>query len=324
MARTKWTARKRVIMPNKRTRFTLGKRVPPHLVEALRDMEEDPQEEQTMDVPMDEDAEEEVMIEEPVEDEETEEEPMEQDEQEGAGDPDDGDSSDSSDSSDHGSGGDDGDGDGDSQDHHAALLAKGWTVVIHFNLHGDAYYHPKLLTLARRFHARCTVQYRTEHWTHPDYIGFWETEAYIREGSRVCHIHRAITARTTRAAAIRDAARQALVVNRDRHFADIAWEEDRYLPRRRSGQTICNIAAPLVAGNPRIRPTLACLAQTNTDLDRVSDELDALRKAYLELAVENSMLKQQQGNHVEEVPLILAESPLRNHEDPNTGTNLDP
>jgi hypothetical protein len=59
-------------------------------------------------------------------------------------------------------------------------------------------------------------------------------------------------------------------------------------------------------------------------LDRVSDELDALRKAYLELAVENSMLKQQQGNHVEEVPLILAESPLRNHEDPNTGTNLDP
>jgi len=104
MARTKWTARKRVIMPNKRTRFTLGKRVPPHLVEALRDMEE-------------------VMIEEPVEDEETEEEPMEQDEQEGAGNPDDGESSDSSDSSDHGSGGDDGDGDGDSQDHHAALLA---------------------------------------------------------------------------------------------------------------------------------------------------------------------------------------------------------
>ena len=34
----------------------LGKRVPPHLVEALRDMEEEPQEEQSMDVPMDEDA----------------------------------------------------------------------------------------------------------------------------------------------------------------------------------------------------------------------------------------------------------------------------
>jgi len=324
MARTKWTARKRVIMPNKRTRFILGKRVPPHLVEALRDIEEELQEEQTMDVPLDEDAEEEAMIEEPVEDEDTEEEPMEQDEQEGAGDLDDVDSSDSSDSNDHGSGGDDGDGDGDSRDHHTALLAKGWTVVIHFDLHGDAYYHPKHLTLARRYHTRCTVQYRTEHWTHPDYIGFWETEAYIREGSRVCYIHRAITARTTRAAAIRDAARQALVVNRDRHFADIAWEEDRYLPRRRSGQTSYNIAAPLGVGNPRIRPTLACLAQTNTDLDQVSDELDALRKAYLELAVENAMLKQQQGSHVEEVPLILAESPPRNQEDPNTGTNLDP
>jgi len=49
-----------------------------------------------------------------------------------------------------------------------------------------------------------------------------------------------------------------------------------------------------------------------------------MRKAYLELAVENAMLKQQQGSHIEEVPLILAESPPRNHEDPNTGTNLDP
>jgi len=132
-----------------------------------------------MDVSMDEDAEEEAMIEEPVEDDDTEEEPMEQDEQEGAGDPHDGDSSDSSDSDDHGSGGDDGDSDGDSRDHHAMLLAKGWTVVIHFDLHGDAYYHPKLLSLARCYHTRCAVQYRTEHWTHPDYIGFWETEAYI-------------------------------------------------------------------------------------------------------------------------------------------------
>ena len=135
----------------------------------------------------------------------------------------------------------------------------------------------------------------------------------------MCYIHRAITARTTRAAAIRDAARQALVVNRDRHFADIAWEEDRYLPRRWSGQTSCNIAAPLGVGNSKIRPTLACLAQINTDLD----ELDAMRKAYLELAVENAMLKQQQGSHVEEVPLIVAESPPRNHGDPNTSTNLD-
>jgi len=277
-----------------------------------------------MDVPMDEDADVEAMIEEPIEDEDTEEQPMEQDEQEGAGDPDDGDSSDSSDSDNHGNDSDNGDSDGDSHDQHAVLLAKGWTVVIHFDLHGDAYYHPKVLTLARRYHTRCIVQYRTEHWTHPNYISFWETEDYIREGSRVCYIHRAITARTTRASAIRDAAQQALVVNCDRHFADIAWEEDHYLPRRRSGQTSCNIAAPLGVGNPRIRPTLAWLAQTNTDLDRVSDELDALRKAYLELAVENAMLKQQQGSHVEEIPLILAESPPRNHKDPNTGTNLDP
>ena len=60
-------------------------------------------------------------------------------------------------------------------------------------------------------------------------------EVYIHEGSRVCYIHRAITTWLTHAVAIRDAARQALVVNRDRHFDDIAWDEDRYLARRRSG-----------------------------------------------------------------------------------------
>ena len=79
--------------------------------------------------------------------------------------------------------------------------------------------------------------------THPDYTDFWEIEVYIHEGSRVNYIHRAITAWLIRAAAIRDAARQALVVNRDRHFDNIKWEEDRYLPRRRSGQSTCNIAA---------------------------------------------------------------------------------
>ena len=81
------------------------------------------------------------------------------------------------------------------------------------------------------------------------------------------YIHRAITAWLTRAAAIRDAARQVLVVNRDRHFDDITWEEDRYLPRCRSGQSTCNITAPLGEANLRLRPTLLCLDQTNTDLD---------------------------------------------------------
>ena len=83
---------------------------------------------------------------------------------------------------------------------------------------------------------------------------------YIREGTWVRYIHRAITAWLTHAAAIRDAARQALVVNYDRHFDDIAWEEDRYLPRRWSGQSTCNIIVPLGEANPRLRPTLMSLA----------------------------------------------------------------
>ena len=103
--------------------------------------------------------------------------------------------------------------------------------------------------------------------------------------TRVRYIHRAITAWLTHVAAIRDAARQALVVNCDRHFDDIAWEEDRYLPHRRSGQSTCNITAPLGEVNPRLRPTLLCLAETNTDLDQILDELNVMGKAYLQLAV---------------------------------------
>ena len=53
-------------MPTKRTRFTLGKRVPTHLVEALRSMEEEP----PMEVPMEEPLED--MMEDELMDEETE------------------------------------------------------------------------------------------------------------------------------------------------------------------------------------------------------------------------------------------------------------
>ena len=76
MAHTKLTARKRaIVMSTRRMRFMLGKRVPPHLVEAPRDMEEVPMKE-----PMDEEAEEEPMFEEPLEIEDPNEEPMEEDE----------------------------------------------------------------------------------------------------------------------------------------------------------------------------------------------------------------------------------------------------
>ena len=117
------------------------------------------------------------------------------------------------------------------------------------------------------------------------------------------------------------------MVNRDHHFDDIAWEEDRYLPSRRSGQSTCNIAAPLGEANPRLRPTLMSLAQTNTDLDQALDELDVMGKAYLQLACENATLKQHQGGPDVEAPGVPAQSPPRNRGefgDPNTSTNIDP
>ena len=51
MARTKLTARKHtIVMPTRRMRFMLGKRVSAHLVEALRSIEEEP----LVEVPMEE------------------------------------------------------------------------------------------------------------------------------------------------------------------------------------------------------------------------------------------------------------------------------
>jgi len=117
------------------------------------------------------------------------------------------------------------------------------------------------------------------------------------------------------------------VVNRDRHFDDIKWEKGRYLPRRRSDQSTYKIAAPLGEENHRLRPTLMSLAQTNTNLDQALDELDVMGKAYLQLALENATLKQQQGGPNVETPRVPAESPPRNrvvYGDPNTSTNIDP
>ena len=71
------------------------------------------------------------------------------------------------------------------------------------------------------------------------------------------------------------------MVNRDCHFDDIAWEEDRYLPHRHSGQSTYNITAPLGEENHRLRPTLVSLAQANTNLDHTLDELDVMGKAYV-------------------------------------------
>ena len=150
---------------------------------------------------------------------------------------------------------------------------------------------------------------------------------YIREGTRVRYIHCATTARLTRAAIIRDATRQALMVNRDCHFDDIAWEDDRYLPRRQSGQSTCNIAAPLGEANLRLRPTLLCLAETHTDLDQTLDKLDVMGKAYMQLARENATLKQQLGGPDMKEPGVPAQSPSRTRGefgDPSTSTNVDP
>jgi hypothetical protein len=88
-------------------------------------------------------------------------------------------------------------------------------------------------------------------------------------------IHHAITARLTRSVAIKDA----------------GWDEDHYFPRCQSGQSSCNIAAPLGEMSFRLRPTLEYLGRVNTSLDQALDELDAVSKSYVQLSRENAELR---------------------------------
>ena len=72
---------------------------------------------------------------------------------------------------------------------------------------------------------------------------------------------------------------------------------------------------------------MLCLAETNTDLDQILDELNVMGRAYMQLARENATLKQQLGGLDVEEPGVPAQSPLRNRGefgDPSISTNIDP
>ena len=113
----------------------------------------------------------------------------------------------------------------------------------------------------------------------------------------------------------------------DRHQGCSSTGVDGHTCGRRSGQSTCNIAPPLGEVNLRLRPTLLCLAEINTDLDQTQDELDVMGRAYLQLARENATLKQQLGGPDVEAPGVPAQSPPRTRGesgDPSTSTTVDP
>lgn len=102
------------------------------------------------------------------------------------------------------------------------------------------------------------------------------------------------------------------MVNRGHYFGTIGWDEDHYFPRCQSGQSSCNIAAPLGEMSFRLRPTLEYLGTVNTSLDQALDELDAVRKSYVQLSRENAELRRQLGGPHPEAPHTTFESPPRN------------
>jgi hypothetical protein len=88
----------------------------------------------------------------------------------------------------------------------------GWQVMVHYDLQGDNYIHPRLVSLLEHRLGQVSVEYRTEHWIHTRFSGFWETTVCIHSNNRVLACLNAMAPRHTHELAILEAAHHALVV----------------------------------------------------------------------------------------------------------------
>ena len=128
------------------------------------------------------------------------------------------------------------------------------------------------------------VEYRSEHWSHLDYLAYWKVWAHVSmpnptlRALRIMSIHEAVAERSTQMAGINDAARQAFCAYRDHFFEEISQDERRYYPRRRRGELAMTIASTTEEQDPRMHRTVKLVAVTNTELNNSLVELKQVRK----------------------------------------------
>lgn len=210
-----------------------------------------------------------------------------------------------------------------------------WTSTVYVRDGGDHFYHTRLLSMLRDHYgsSRVGVEYHSSFWTHPDHPGYWSTEVRVRVTNRTMRAaeqvtsHFALSDRTTQAAGIADAARQALYAYRDRLWGEIEFESDRYLPRRRSGEAACRIASVAEETDPQLVAAVAALATTNTELDAALDENQLLRNRLLAAYEKIENLETMMGAPPPRSPVFAGESPPRKrarYGDVSVRTTVDP
>jgi hypothetical protein len=151
---------------------------------------------------------------------------------------------------------------------------------------GECFFHSELKRLLDQQlgHGMFSVEYRSEHWSHPDYPAYWKVWAHVGRPNptlralRIMSIHEAVAERSTQMAGINDAARQAFYAYRDHFFEEISQDERRYYPRRRRGELAMTIASTTDEQDPRVHRTVKLVAVTNTELNSSLVELKQVRK----------------------------------------------
>ena len=167
------------------------------------------------------------------------------------------------------------------------------------------------------------MEYRREHWSHPEYSVFWKVWAHVGRPNptlrvlRIMSIHEAVAERSTQMAGIHDAARQAFYAYRDHFFEDINQDARRYYPRRLRGELAMTIVSTTDEQNPRMHRTVKLMAVTNTELNISLVELKQVRKELDDARKRIAQLKAQITGVPSPSPHWSAFSPP--HEDPAYG-----
>jgi len=106
----------------------------------------------------------------------------------------------------------------------------GWIVTVCTRDGGESFFYSELKRLLDQQleHGMFAVEYRSEHWSHPEYPTYWRVWAHVGRPNptlralRIMSIHEAVAERSTQMAGINDVARQAFYTYRDHFFEEIS------------------------------------------------------------------------------------------------------
>jgi hypothetical protein len=155
------------------------------------------------------------------------------------------------------------------------------------------------------------VEYKCTKWTHPKYESHWSTEAHITRlnefiGSCVVEsIHSSLADRFNMHAGISDAAHQALLVYRGKHYEEMKDDMQKYFPRRLPGRLQSVMADPRTERNEQLKEMALTIQALHQKLEDSQLELAEVRQHYEEALDEIDEWRSRAGlpkiNEVEDV-----------------------